>query len=153
MFVSRPSPSIMTRSAPLTLATSEGTSSNVCELMPSGTNPVKSILFPPMFLIMLVKGETDVTTFNFRVAEVSVVFAGVKLSFLAVDGDEFKLVCSVTLLPSVGSDIAESNATFGDSVHLAIENVDVAAQLVTIEVNSITTASLRIILIWETKKY
>src|SRR5919107_3675815 len=144
---------MMTRSARLTLATSEGTGSNVCELTPSGTNPVKSILFPPMFLIMLVRGETDVTTFSFRVAEVSVVFAMVKLSFSAVDVDKFKRVRSLTLLPSVGSDIAESNATFGVSVPLVTENAGIAAQLVTTEVNNITTASLRIILIWETKKY
>jgi hypothetical protein len=77
----------------------------------------------------------------------------VKLSFSAADADEFKLVRSLTLLPSVGSDIAGSNATFGVSVPLAIENAGVAVQLVTIEVNNITTASLRIILIWETKKY
>src|SRR5215203_3803204 len=133
MFVSRPSPSIMTRSAPLTLATSEGTSSNVCELTPSGTNPVKSILFPPMFLIMLVKGETDVTTFSFRVAEVSVVFAMVKLSSSAVDADECRLGGSVSWRPSVGWDIGEADGTCGDSVGLAIRKVGVAAQRGTIE--------------------
>jgi hypothetical protein len=55
----------MTRSAFETITMSEGTSSKVCELTPSGIIPIKLIWSPPIFLTIFVIGETDVTTFNF----------------------------------------------------------------------------------------
>src|SRR5688572_17781535 len=71
----------MTRFALLTLITSEGTSSNVCELTPSGTSPMRSILSPPTFLTRLVMGDTDVTTFNLSVSGVDVMVVLVLLKF------------------------------------------------------------------------
>src|SRR4030095_3322631 len=110
----------MTISALLILITSEGTSSNVCELTPSGTSPVKSILLPPTFLIIFVMGETDVTILSFLV-EVSLVLAKVELVSVEEEADEFILVEYITLLSSLGSNIVKANKELDGSIAFAIK--------------------------------
>jgi hypothetical protein len=67
--------------------TSEGTSSNVCELTPSGTSPDRTILSPPIFLTILVIGDTYVIIFSLVVGGILVVIlveakdSGIQLTF------------------------------------------------------------------------
>ncbi len=65
---SRNNPLMITRSALLNFTISDGTGSKVCEFTPSGTNPVRFILSPAIFLTILVIGDTDVMTFNVLLA-------------------------------------------------------------------------------------
>jgi hypothetical protein len=64
MFASKLRPSMITRSASLIFIVSEGISSKVWEFTPSGTNPTKLILSPPIFCTIFVIGATEVTTFS-----------------------------------------------------------------------------------------
>ena len=59
---------MITRSALLNFTISDGTGSKVCEFTPSGTEPVRFILSPAIFLTILVIGDTDVMTFNVLLA-------------------------------------------------------------------------------------
>ena len=59
---SRKSPLATIRSALARSDTVEGDGSYVCELVPSGIRPFRTILVPPMFSTRLVIGETVPTT-------------------------------------------------------------------------------------------
>ena len=59
---SRKSPLATSRSALASSETVEGDGSYVCELVPSGMRPLRTILVPPMFSTRLVIGETVPTT-------------------------------------------------------------------------------------------
>ena len=59
---SRKSPLATIRSALASSETVEGDGSYVCELVPSGMRPLRTILVPPMFSTRLVIGDTVATT-------------------------------------------------------------------------------------------